>query len=472
MANSRKSPSLNKDIEIYQRFKRALEDILARVSAFAPAQSISVAVAYSGGLDSAVLLHLVCQYAATRPMHVHAFHVHHGLSPNADAWMAHCEKSAGCYQVQFDAAKVNVAGIEEHGVEQAARMARYQSLGQLCRNHGTRVLLTAHHEDDQAETVMLQLMRGAGLPGLSGMALCQDDHALLGPGIFLGRPLLEITRKELESLACGQAIQFVLDESNADPVYKRNALRHEVFPVLEKHFPAFSALMARSASHAQTAQALLENLACIDLAACKEDDEANALDLERLGRLSNDRINNLLRYWLRTSGIQFPSSSRMAEIREQIFQAADDKHPVFDFDRVQLSKIGSRLEITPNLGLPPAEDVVLQWHGEQEIKVPQWQGKLILKHSQHAGVDPEKLRSHALVLRSRRGSERLKIVHNRPSKSLKNLFQESSMPAWQRKWLPILFSGNDLLFVAGLGMDIRHAATQNGIEIEWRPDWK
>jgi tRNA(Ile)-lysidine synthase len=477
MANSRKSTSPNSNagsadkLTLTAAFERALGAILARVCAFTERPPLSIAVAYSGGLDSSVLLHLTARHAAAHGIKLHAFHVHHGLSPNADQWIAHCEAEAARCRVPFDAARVELADSERRGVEEAARVARYAALGELCRRHGVGLLLTAHQQDDQAETVLLQLMRGAGLPGLSGMAAFQDGHDLLGAGVALGRPLLHIARVELEQEARRLGLAHVEDESNEDTRYRRNALRRQIMPQIEQNFPNFTPLIGRSARHIQSAQLLLQELAEMDLERCRADVRGDTLALAGFDGLSDQRIDNLLRHWLYRQGVQLPSTARLEQIRRQMLHAADDLHPFFDFGPVRLHRIGGRLELHPNLGTPPGAELKLQWRGEPEIAVPEWCGRLFFEAAAGAGgLDAEQVRSGRLTLRARSGQERLKIAANRPSKSLKSLFQEHAIAPWQRAWLPLLYLDDELAFVAGLGMDARRLTGNGTVALRWEFD--
>ncbi len=473
MANSRKSRNRNKDGDVQAAFERALGNFLARVYVSATAGSaeptenrVSIAVAYSGGLDSSVLLHLASQYAAAHDLPIHAFHIHHGLSSNADAWAAHCQSESDKCGAAFADCKVAVAA-DGRGTEEAARIARYAGLRDLCRRHRVSLLLTAHHQDDQAETVLLQLMRGAGLPGLSGMPAFQQHHDLLGLDIALGRPLLGIARADLEQAAQRFGVKHVVDESNADVRYRRNALRHTIFPVTETYFPGFSSLVARTASHAQSAQLLLHELAMMDLAVCKASGGNAALEIAKLKNLSTERTDNLLRHWLHEHGVRPPSASRLDEIRAQMFEAVSDTHPFFDFDTVKLHRIGNRLELHPNMGTPPCDALTLQWRDEGRIDVPQWHGRLIFERTEGMGLDAGRLRNGPLTLRPRIGQERLKVAANRPSKSLKSLFQELSIAPWRRGWLPLVYLDSDLVFAAELGMDIRHLVQGESVAIRW-----
>lgn len=465
MANSRKSPIPNKaDAKLVDRFERALEGILARVVVSA---GDAIAVAFSGGLDSSVLLQLAAGHCRRHGRPLHAYHVHHGLSPNADTWLAHCRQQAGQAGAAFDAVRVSLAGDDADGIEQAARQARYDALGELCRRDKVRLLLTAHHQDDQAETVLLQLFRGTGLRGLGGMAELNDAHALLGADIALGRPLLGCSRSELEDAAAALGLTPVTDESNADPRYRRNAIRHEIMPAIARHFPGCAATLARNSLHWQAAQRLLDDLAELDNARCAE---ADALRVDRLSALSVDRIDNLLRYWLAARGApQPPGAAQLAQLRQQVMHARSDAHPAVELCGLSIRRHGSLLVAEPvRHGDPPDFAIGIRWQGESEIVVPQWQGALLFERSVGPGLCPERLRLHSLLLRPRGGGERLKPEAGRPSRTLKNLFQESAIPARQRPWLPLVYLDGALVFAAGLGMDAREATMADGIRLDWR----
>jgi tRNA(Ile)-lysidine synthase len=467
MASSRKSRSLSKPFDIESAFERALGDILARVRAFGR-DADRIAIAYSGGLDSGVLLHLASRYGKRSGLEIIACHVHHGLSPNADTWVAHCEAETLRCNVTLLSRRIDVPTGSGRGVEEAARIARYSALAQMCREAGARLLLTAHHQDDQAETVLLQLARGAGLPGLSGMATLQHAHALLGNGLAIGRPLLGMSRTQLELAAHEAGLDAVHDESNADLRYRRNAIRHAVVPALDAHFPGFAAAASRSATHIQAAQSLLADLAALDLAQCGGDWDA-PLRISGLAALPERRADNLLRHWLQHQGIRLPSSARLEEIRKQMLTSAEDAQPEVDLGERILRRSGAVLAIHAKRAAAPDFDILLRWNGEAEIALPQWHGTLLLMQGEGAGIPAGSLREHGLCLRPRRGSERLKLSLTRPSRGLKQLYQDAGIPPWTRLWSPLAYLDEQLVFVAGLGMDARHVAPQ-GIMLRWRED--
>jgi tRNA(Ile)-lysidine synthase len=461
-------------------FERALGVIQARVcvSSTAHASSANVqpnemqgafAVAYSGGLDSAALLHLAHRYAAAHGITLFAFHIHHGISPNADDWLLHCEKECARLGVRFDARRVVLAGRERDGIEQAARVRRYAALGELCRVHHVPLLLTAHHQDDQAETVLLQLLRGSGVAGLSGMDHVNSAPDLLGdPALLIGRPLLSASRTELEQFVTLQGIQHVEDESNTDFRYARNALRHKVMTALAEYFPGFQQRFARTVQHAQSAQRMLNELAAQDLAICMD---GECIDIGQLKRFSTDRIDNLLRYWFSLRGVRMPSTAWLAEMRGQLFVARGDAQIRITHPDCEIRRHRDRIFLTPRLNdvelnVCPA---MFRWHGETQIEFPAYGGCLHFDVAEE-GVDATWLRAQELQIRYRSGGEKLKPALNRPTKSLKYHYQALNIPAWERLRLPLVTTSLDqLLFAAGIGMNWQDFTSGNGeaIRLRW-----
>jgi len=462
-----------KSASVSKTFKRALDNILARVFVFAPAATSnhdarSIAVAYSGGLDSSVLLHLAHAYAAEHGIMLFAFHIHHGLSPNADAWLAHCSDASVRLGVSFDARKVTLLDADKNGIEASARSARYAALGELCRQHGVPLLLTAHHEDDQVETVLLQMLRGAGLPGLSGMDEMNSAPELLGDAALLvARPLLSITRAELAAQTLQNAIAHIEDESNQNPHHPRNALRNEVLPILVRHFPAYRECISRSAQHAVSAKGLLNELAAQDLMTCIE---GESIDVTRLRTFSDDRIDNLLRHWFAMRSLRMPSTAWLHQARRQLLDARVGAQVCVTFGDFALRRYRDRILITP--ATEEAEHlapVVFRWDGEAKMPFPSYGGVLHFELADK-GFDADWLRQQSLCLQPRSGGEQLKLTANRPSRSLKHHYQASSVPAWERERLPLVYAGKDLLFAAGIGQDCRYPQANQGLLLRWLAD--
>ena len=445
-----------------------------------PSPHDPIAIACSGGLDSMVLLHLAASYTREHGVALHVLHVHHGLSSNADSWLDHVEAATATIGARFEARRVDV----QHngaGTEAAARKLRYGALGAMCHAHGVTLMLTAHHLDDQAETVLLQLLRGSGTAGLSGMDAANAAPDLLAnPALVMARPLLQQSRLELEAYAQQHAISWVEDESNADPRFARNALRHQVMPTLALAFPGFQQRFARSAAHAQSAQRLLTELAEQDLRAAQLDD---ALDVAVLRTLSLDRVTNLLRHWFAVRGLAMPSTAWLSELVTQLLEARPDAQLLVTHPECHLRRHRERLYITPKLpalagmrdpddegieGIAVREGQVFAWSGEAQLAFPDYGGVLHFDEAAD-GLDATWLRSQPLQIDFRKGGERLKLAANRPTRSLKAHYQSSDVPAWERPRLPVVWSRKELLFAAGIGMDCAHAAPDGApaVSLRW-----
>jgi tRNA(Ile)-lysidine synthase len=423
-----------------------------------------LALAYSGGIDSSVLLDLAAAAARSRGLQLHAFHIHHGLSPNADAWLTHCEQACAAHGVAFDARRIDLSP-SGNGVEEAARIQRYAALGELCRVHDVRWLLTAHHQDDQAETVLLQLLRGSGVAGLSGMDAANVAPSLLGSAdLTMARPLLNVARAEIERYAQANAIAYIEDESNTDTRYARNAVRLQVMPLLAQLFPGFQQRFTRSAGHAQSAQRLLIELGKQDLAQCRQ---GECLDLAEVRKLDADRIDNLLRYWFGERGMRMPSSAWLSELRTQLLEAKADAQLCVTHPECHIRRHRDRVFLTPRRDNQREPDEIepqtFTWAGQPSIAFTDFGGTLHFDPAaaDEPGFDAGWLREQALFIRYRSGGERLKLAPNRPTKSIKYHYQAMDIPSWDRSYLPIVGLGNGvakgiadaLLFAAGIGMD-------------------
>ncbi|CAD6536116.1 tRNA lysidine(34) synthetase TilS [Paraburkholderia metrosideri] len=459
-----------------------------------------IAVAFSGGVDSSVLLDAAVRVVGA-PRCV-ALHVHHGLSPYADAWLAHCHAFAHERGVEFEAERVDVSRAAGVSVEAAARDARYRALDAMCSARGIRTLWLAQHADDQAETVLLQLLRGAGLAGLAAMA---PAFLPAGSAAMRVRPLLHVLRGQLEQYASERNLSWIDDESNADTRYARNALRHEVTPALAVHFPGFRDALARTAAHAASAQRLLDELARLDMEAVSTD-AGRALAHDALLALDDDRALNLLRYWIRSTGLVAASSARLTDALRQLREVA----ATGEGHRLRVDHAGQALrsyrglvyweagdssECTDETVRAAREVSELAWQGESVWRLPQWRGTFVFAPANpiagdesDASVCPDDTLDHdtipvsvlkraGLSARSRSGGERMRtsVSSDAPSRTLKNLFQERAIPAWKRD-VPLLYIGDELLFVPWLGVNQAAAASgaaepgESRVKILWRED--
>ena len=459
----------------------ALGGVLSSMPSAAP-----IAIAFSGGLDSTVLLDAAVRVAGAE--RCIALHIHHGLSPNAGRWLAHCERTARALGAGFDAQYVQVRRRPGESIEAAAREARYHALDMLCAQHGVSTLWLAHHADDQAETVLLQLLRGAGVAGLAAMA----PHRVEGSStIARARPFLALLRAQLERYARSRELRWVEDESNAETRYARNALRHDVIPALTIHFPGFRDALARTASHAASAQRLLDDLARIDLEALQKDD-GRSLSRRALLALDGARAANAMRWWMRASGLPVPSAARLAEMLRQLREARAEHALRVDHagarlrlyrDAIYWESVETAVNLEGQASTSIKEPCQLVWRNEEVWRLPQWRGTLVFVpvSPQEGGVDtvPEALLASApLTARPRTGGERMRRAPGAPARTLKNLFQEAGVPAWQRD-VPLIYLGERLLFVPNLGVNGAFAtapgasASEEGgprRRLEWRID--
>ena len=400
-----------------------------------------IAVALSGGLDSVVLLDTVCKAQAKNSLtHIYAFHIHHGLQKQADDWLIFCEKLAKKYKIHFDFRLLHLTGSQEQGnIEARARAGRYEALTDLCIEYGIEDLLLAHHQNDQAETVLLQLLRGAGVAGAAAMPSSRQLDSKHGK-ITLWRPLLDQSRKELEAYAKEHKLQWIEDPSNQDSKYRRNAIRKTIIPALEKIQPEAIANLARSAGLLSEAQTLLDRLAMQD---GKTILLKNGIELKQLIELAKKDLpaaNNLLRYWLKTNGLTMPSQERLAAWWRDLSTV----------------KAGAQLEWAHD------EKSIRLWRGVLQIeglKLGEWVFKTIPIASKTLGLPSqwfkEAQKNGLISQKDRSGSEKIQIKANAPRKTLKNLFQECDIPPWQRH-APLLYINGDLIAVAGVGVSYPH----------------
>lgn len=295
---------------------RPQPDLASRVAAFAATRfpvAGPVAVGFSGGRDSIVLLHALSRLDLGARLS--ALHVHHGLSPHADAWADFCVTEAAALGVPCTVRRVRVGDTAGQGLEAAARTARYQAFA----DSGLGLICLAHHRDDQAETVLFNLLRGSGIAGLAGMRDERSQGALR-----LLRPLLGTGRAEIEAYAAEHGLRWIDDESNDDRRHARNFLRHEVLTVIDGRFPGAARQIARAADWCAEADALLGELAELDWLAVADGDQVR---LAGLKALSPARVRNLIRHRLAGLGWQAPDASRLDEFVRQLRSAGPDRHP-------------------------------------------------------------------------------------------------------------------------------------------------
>lgn len=406
----------------------------------------SILVGLSGGADSVVLLHLLAQLSPRHSWQLSALHVHHGISPQADQWAAFCEKLCAQANVPLQIERVDIAPLRDKGVEAAARELRHAA---LARQPADFIAL-AHHQDDQAETLLLQLLRGAGVKGAAAMTVLKPRS--VAPALL--RPLLAVRRAELLDYAAQHELQWVEDESNSDDRYPRNFLRHRVFPLLEHRFPACRTTLARSARHFAEASELLDQLAQLDqhaLPVVMAEQGEPQLEITRLQSLSPARAKNLLRWFLQQRAALLPDHTRLEEMLRQLCTARADAQICVAWQGWEMHSYRGRVHVCRAL---PEPDIAwrMEWRGEEQLPVPQLGGVLRCLLGSGDGMSLEKLSVAPVTLRLRHGGERLQPETNRPLRSLKYLFQEHDIPPWQRARWPLLYCGETLAAVPGIAV--------------------
>ncbi len=411
-------------------------------------------IAFSGGLDSTVLLYALAKLQAELPFTLSAMHVHHGLSCNADAWVDFCTKTCDALNIPLQIQIVKVDRNSGLGVEAAARNARYAALNQADADF----ICLAHHQNDQAETLLLQLARGAGAKGLAGMAQLDVKRKLM-------RPLLDCSRKQLEAYAKQHHLQWIEDESNGDTQFNRNFIRHEVLPALQKRYPAIAQTLSRSAENLAEASDLLDDLAQIDANHCVENQSIN---LAILRDLSQVRQANVMRWWLAQNSLNMPSAQQMQQILQQLLQAKSDAAiKIKVSEALHLMRFqGSAYLVNEQATLPP---INLLWHGEEIVNLPN-HSRLIFTKKMGEGLAFQRGGSDIkLRIKNRQGGERFKPDLARPSRTLKVVLQASDMPPWQRAQLPLIFMDETLAMIPNVGIDayLKAAAHELGLRVTW-----
>jgi tRNA(Ile)-lysidine synthase len=422
-----------------------------------------VTIALSGGLDSVVLLHCLTALAPSLGLEIGALHVHHGLSPKADQWARFCAELCERVAVPLAQAIVAVDPDSGLGVEAAAREARYA----VFRRQKVDAVALAHHRDDQAETVLLQLLRGAGVRGLSAM----PPVRVLDPlsGLRLVRPLLDVPRAAIRAYARAHKLSWIEDESNADARFDRNFLRSKILPGLTQRFPAAAETLSRVALNLADAQSVLDEVAALDAQHAVTEE---GLDATVLAGMSAARARNLLRWFLEREGLRSPNREQLEEALRQALTARADARLQVKVGDGWLRRHRGRLCVEADRPQPAATWSVA-WGGERELRLPAGLGSIRFEQVVGTGLSLAGLRAANVVVKARAGSERMRLAPGRPSRTLKNLLRESAVPAWERDRLPLLFAGDALVWAPGVGEDWRYAAAagEAGVLPRWDRAW-
>jgi tRNA(Ile)-lysidine synthase len=413
-----------------------------------------VAVAYSGGRDSTALLHATLAAAREHGLWVAALHVHHGLSPHADEWLRHCE--AACRRAAQRGARLRFAAVRLQGhaapsesVEAWARRERYRALRVMALEQGASIVLLAHHRRDQAETFLLQALRGAGVSGQAAM-----PREAVRQGIRWVRPWLDLPSEAVDAYVKRHRLKHIEDESNADPRFARNRLRTQVWPVLSIAFPGAERSLAIAANWAQQARAAMEELARIDLPKVAG---PQGLSIASWQALSVPRRSVVLREWLSTQTGNAAPASLVERLMTEAARPGAASWPLSDggvrvlrryrgwlrvVDASQPARASARADLEPTVRITRAGS----------YRIDGWDGELRVQRVRSQGVALSRLR--AVAVRARKGGEQFQLAPNRPLRALKKQYQSLGIAAAERAG-PLLYLGNQLLFAPGLGVDAR-----------------
>lgn len=431
----------------------------ALVEAIAGGASPRFVVALSGGLDSTVLLHALV--ASSVPVDIQAFHVDHGLHRDSANWRTHCRRLCAALGVPFSNAEVRAEALPGESQEEVARKARYGRLRE--ETAGGRTIVTGHHADDQLETVLLQLFRGAGPAGLAGMpVLIRFHHG------WLCRPLLGFRRAELTNWAVEQGLEWLEDPSNVELDYDRNYLRHEVLPAVARRWPSAALSALRSARHCADAVALMEDLADADLDSTSSD---GCPTVSGLAGLVPARQRNVLRRWLSITGLPTPGVSQMESILSDVLGSRRDATPEVRWTGGAVRRYRDRLFALDERTL----EVLAQdprpriWHVHESLSLGPGLGRLRIRPAEGRGLSPAWLEDGRLEIRFRTGGERIRPDGRGCTRSVKKLMQEAGILPWWRRHIPMIWSKERLLCIADLWQAEQACTESTGA---WGVEWE
>lgn len=406
-------------------------------------------LAYSGGVDSQVLLHLL----HLTKLNVMAVYIDHGLQSESAEWARHCEYQCQQFNIPFQTICVNAQPAKGESPEAAARTARYAAFKKVVQRD--MCLLTAQHQDDQAETVLLQLLRGGSAAGCAAMpkisAFADAWHC---------RPLLSISQQSILDYAEINNLSWVEDPSNQQQNYDRNYLRHSVVPVVQQRWPALNkTLSVFSEQQAENAD-LLDELAKLDLQSALQ--HKDQLDIIQLTKLDNARLRNTLRYWIKQNQHPMPSRAVLGQIVVQMQKQSHDTHTLVSWAGSQVRRFRDSLYLLKQVEHDASQRVA--WNADEPLYLSSIEKTLQLQNTNDAVFTLKtSVLTKTLSIRFRQGGERIKPVGRNGSHDLKSLFQEAGVPAWQRDKIPLLYAGDDLVAVVGYWLANEYAVKAEGL---------
>lgn len=416
-------------------------------------------VAYSGGVDSHCLLNFIIKNKFQLIDIKGVIHIHHGLHPAADQWSDHCRTICKNYGADYRMIKVEPESAGK-GVEQAARDARYRAFESILGSN--EALLLAHHRDDQAETFLLQALRGAGPQGLASMPAWRP----LGRG-YLVRPMLDITREQILNYAADEGLEWIEDDSNYNEHHERNYLRNTVMPIIRQRWPAASRTLARAADQSASLVEMTANEISA-LASALHGSQPDTLSVSRLMSLNARQASHIIRSWLRSRQMALPGSDLMDELLAQI-RVGPDRQIRLRWANQEARRFQDDLYVIPCLSEPAPGGWQHQWRLPESCEIPELGGTLAVSRADGDGVAVKHCHQ-SLTIRPRSGGEKIRPRGQAHHKELKKLYQEAGIPPWVRERLPLIYRGKQLVAVADLWTSDELAPAKNepGYIFHWQ----
>ncbi|MES9852696.1 MAG: tRNA lysidine(34) synthetase TilS [Candidatus Thiodiazotropha sp. L084R] len=417
-------------------------------------------LAFSGGLDSCVLLHLLSELRPQLPYPLRAIHVHHGLQQGADVWQNHCEVVCAKYDIPLDTLALELTPQKGQSLEAQAREARYEALAQ--RLNPGDLLLTAQHQDDQAETLLLQLLRGSGPAGLAAMPLITE----FGNG-WLARPLLQDSRESIEYYANAIGLNWQEDPSNQDERFDRNFIRHSVMPLLQLRWPAAAVTLSRAAHFTGEMLTLAKEEMDVELARVQSTD-VGTLSITGLKEMSSIRVRHLLRHWIKSSGAPLPNSKKLLRIEHESIHGRSDSAPLVAWRGWEVRRYRDDLVLTQSHSVEPLPSAI-PWIGKQQLQLPNGLGSLIVS-SGEGGIANHYWQRAEIEIRFRKGGERCRPAGQEHHRPLKKLFQEWGVPPWERDRIPLVFLDGHLAAIPGrlICQKFSVPSGEEGVHVHWQ----
>ncbi|MDQ7091167.1 MAG: tRNA lysidine(34) synthetase TilS [Methylococcales bacterium] len=396
-------------------------------------------IAYSGGLDSHVLLHL-CSVNPQIKNKITAVYVHHGLQKIADDWAAHCQQQSQLLEIDCKILSIDATASKGESPEEVAREARYHALKKLMEKDD--VLLVAQHQDDQLETVLLQLFRGAGVQGLSAMA----EISAFGQGQLI-RPLLSYSQQSLKNYAIEQHLHWVEDPSNQCDDFERNFLRNQIIPSLKTHWPTLDKTVARSAKHCANAQQLLTEVATQLLTKLINVD--NSLSIDGLLLLNSPQQSLVIRQWFAALNLKMPSVTFIAQLFNDVIAAKKSSNPILKRNDCHIRRYQNKLYCLN----PENNSVKSQIWLQSDLHLSLSQTHSLQRLPSKQGISQHLWHISTVSIRYRIGGEKINLPYRRGHHTLKKLFQEVGIPPWEREQIPLIYFDDKLVAVADLWID-------------------